>query len=210
MDIVKYAKMFGISLAFDLILVLVAFGLGKWYFMSIFFSLILNTVAAITNRIRPKMLGYIRLREKGEAFYETLYLLSSIVPLFNIFFSVNRYHFNNCVSDEKFIKKFNYMLVPFKENAKNYVPCSSKRRFIYVPLVKSERDVKIEFEKITTKDYNLSLEMEQINYYIDYIMLNKNLDKEQKEYILQKFREKLLLSKKIDLSERTIKKLIKC
>ena len=51
--------------------------------------------------------------------------------------------------------------------------------------------------------------MESINTYIDYIVLNKNLTKKQKEKLLKELKNNVVYNNKVNLSNKTIKKLVK-
>ena len=194
----------------ETLLLMIGVLLGKWYFVTLIYSLLINVITLINDIIRPKKMGYVALRYKGDKLIEVLFLCSSVIPIFNMIFSVNRYIYSVCANDEEFIKKYPGKLILPAQAIKEYNPNYKKEPFFYAPIVKKEEDIKKEYEGITRHKYQFSKEMESINTYIDYIMLNKKLTKKQKQKILKELKNNVVYNNKVNLSNKTIKKLVKC
>jgi len=209
MPIKQFFKMILTSLSMEILLLASAILMGRWYFVTLVYSLFINIITSINDIIRPRKMGNVALKFKGERLVEILFLCSSVIPIFNIIFSVNRYIYSVCANDEEFIKKYPGKLILPAQAIKEYNPNYKKEPLIYAPIVKKEEDIKKEYEGITRHKYQFSKEMESINTYIDYIMLNKNLTKKQKEKLLKELKNNVVYNNKVNLSNKTIKKLVK-
>jgi len=206
----QFFKIIFCALIIEGILLICGILMGKVYFITIGYSVLINIITSINDVIRPKKMGLVAIPIKGIKLMDLLYICSSFIPIFNIVFSIIRYHYSICTIDEKFIENYPGKIITPKEAIKEYNPENKKEPLFYVPLVKKEEDLKIEYENISKKKYNFSKQMESINSYMDYILLNKNLNQKQKTKLLKELKNSVVYHNQVKLSNNKIKRLQKC
>lgn len=209
MHIKQFCKMIISALIIETLLFLSAILMGKWYIITCVYSVLINLISSVMFRIRPMKMGLIGLKLKGDKFVDILFFFASFIPIFNIIFSVSRYQKNVCLSDEQFEKKNDGKLILPKMAIKKYNPRNNRNPFFYVPTVRTEKELKLEYENVSRKKYKEAIQQQNINSYIDYIVLNKNLSPKQKQKILMQFRSNIVFAGKANLRKDQIIKLIK-
>lgn len=210
MPFLEFLTMVFTAIIFDVFLLLIGITMGKWYFITLVFALFVNVLTSVNDNIRAKTLGFIPLKLKDFRVMDIINVFSSILPIFNVVYSVMRYHYSVCVSDNEFKKRYPGKLLKPREAINKYKVNTEKEPLIYIPHVKKGECVKLEYQNVSNKQYEFSCAMESVDTYLDYILLNKNLTNKQKEKVLKQLKKSIILTNQVNLSKKQIKKLQKC
>lgn len=198
------------AITLDALLLITGIIMGNWYLVTLIFSCLVNIIASVNDNIRSKTLGLIPLKPKDFRVMDIINGLSTILPIFNVIYSVMRYHNSVCVNDDKFKERYYGKLLTPSEAISKYKDNKEKEPFIYIPNVKKGEGLKLEYQNVSKKQYKFSCAMESIDTYIDYIILNKNLTNKQKERLLKQLKRNVTINNQVNLTKNQIKKLQKC
>lgn len=192
-----------IGIIINILTILYIVKFPAFYIASVVHSLILNIIAQKRRKFRLHQLGYAIHKPIGAKIINLIINLNMFIPFTNIIL-FSKMYFDAFKEDEQLIEEKIYKLEPFKKAVKTYN--DEPKQIKNIQVVEKEEDLQIEYQNITEKEYQLALKMLNAEECVDFIMMNKDLDKKTKEELLLDLRTKILLNKKIDSK---IKKLIK-
>lgn len=198
-----------LSLIIDALFAILIIKFSKIYLITILFSGTLQIVSAVYEKIRTKQLGFSVYKMKGYKGCILLDIISLLMPFVNVIYASIKYFQTTITTDARYVFTRSDKLEPFKETIKNKKINEEKDKLFYFPTVEKEEDLKIEYNEISKKEYEIAQKMVTADDYIDEIMMNIDLNKETKLELLKQMRKQMYLTNTIKTNPNKILKMSK-
>lgn len=198
---------FGLLLNFLLVLFTVKF--FNFYVITVAISAALHIASDIYEKIRDKELGFSVYKIKGYKGLKIFNLVSSFMPIFNFIYASFRYFEIANTTDVRYLFTRIDKLEPFRETVKDNKIGEEKSKVFDFPSSQNDEKIEIEYDGLTKKEYNMAQKMVVVDDYVDEIIMNVNLSKEEKIELLKKMRKQLYLTNNVRMSPNKILKMSK-
>ena len=198
---------FGLLLNFILVLFTVKF--FNFYVITVAISAALHIASDIYEKIRDKELGFSVYKIKGYKNLKIFNLVSSFMPIFNFIYAYFRYFEITNTTDFRYLFTRIDKLKPFRETVKDNKIGEEKTKVFDFPSSQNDEKIEIEYDGLTKKEYNIAQKMVVVDDYVDEIIMNVNLSKEEKIELLKKMRKQLYLTNNVRMSPNKILKMSK-
>ncbi len=180
----------------------------KIYLTTVIFSLVTKAMSEVVTKIRTKELGYSVCKVKNDKLTELLFLVGSFIPIANVITSSLDFLTAYNTNDKSFLKIQEDKLVPFRET-KNL---KQKEKIVEIVNIKEfdhEESIRTEYKGISKHEYKLAKKMEEVESFVDEIMLNVNLNKDAKIELLKQMRKEVYLTGNVRMNDRKMLRLSK-
>lgn len=180
----------------------------KIYLTTVIFSLVTKAMSEVVTKIRTKELGYSVCKVKNDKLTELLFLVGSFIPIANVITSSLDFLTAYNTNDKSFLKIQEDKLVPFRET-KNL---KQKEKIVEIVNIKEfdhEESIRTEYKGISKHEYKLAKKMEEVESFVDEIMLNVNLNKDAKIELLKQMRKEVYLTGNVRMNDKKMLRLSK-
>ena len=180
----------------------------KIYLTTVIFSLVTKAMSEVVTKIRTKELGYSVCKVKNDKLTELLFLVGSFIPIANVITSSLDFLTAYNTNDKSFLKIQDDKLIPFRET-KNL---KQKEKIVEIVNIKEfdhEESIRTEYKGISKHEYKLAKKMEEVESFVDEIMLNVNLNKDAKIELLKQMRKEVYLTGNVRMNDRKMLRLSK-
>ena len=131
------------------------------------------------------------------------------MPIFNFIYASFRYFEITNTTDVRYLFTRIDKLKPFRETVKDNKIGEEKTKVFDFPSSQNDEKIEIEYDGLTKKEYNIAQKMVVVDDYVDEIIMNVNLSKEEKIELLKKMRKQLYLTNNVRMSPNKILKMSK-
>lgn len=180
----------------------------KIYLTTVIFSLVTKAMSEVVTKIRTKELGYSVCKVKNDKLTELLFLVGSFIPIANVITSSLDFLTAYNTNDKSFLKIQEDKLVPFRET-KNLKPKEKIVEIVNIKEFDHEESIRTEYKGISKREYKLAKKMEEVESFVDEIMLNVNLNKDAKIELLKQMRKEVYLTGNVRMNDKKILRLSK-
>lgn len=180
----------------------------KIYLTTVIFSLVTKAMSDVVTKIRTKELGYSVCKIKNDKLTELLFLVGSFIPIANVITSSLDFLTAYNTNDKSFLKIQEDKLVPFRET-KNLKPKEKIVEIVNIKEFDHEESIRTEYKGISKHEYKLAKKMEEVESFVDEIMLNVNLNKDAKIELLKQMRKEVYLTGNVRMNDRKMLRLSK-
>lgn len=180
----------------------------KIYLTTVIFSLVTKAMSEVVTKIRTKELGYSVCKVKNDKLTELLFLVGSFIPIANVITSSLDFLTAYNTNDKSFLKIQEDKLVPFRET-KNLKPKEKIVEIVNIKEFDHEESIRTEYKGISKHEYKLAKKMEEVESFVDEIMLNVNLNKDAKIELLKQMRKEVYLTGNVRMNDRKMLRLSK-
>ena len=191
-------KLVLLMIAYWIAAIVMIMKIPKIYLTTVIFSLVTKAMSDVVTKIRTKELGYSVCKIKNDKLTELLFLVGSFIPIANVITSSLDFLTAYNTNDKSFLKIQEDKLVPFRET-KNLKP---KEKIVEIVNIK-------EYKGISKHEYKLAKKMEEVESFVDEIMLNVNLNKDAKIELLKQMRKEVYLTGNVRMNDRKMLRLSK-
>lgn len=180
----------------------------KIYLTTVIFSLVTKAMSEVVTKIRTKELGYSVCKVKNDKLTELLFLVGSFIPIANVITSSLDFLTAYNTNDKSFLKIQDDKLIPFRET-KNLKPKEKIVEIVNIKEFDHEESIRTEYKGISKHEYKLAKKMEEVESFVDEIMLNVNLNKDAKIELLKQMRKEVYLTGNVRMNDRKMLSLSK-
>lgn len=180
----------------------------KIYLTTVIFSLVTKAMSDVVTKIRTKELGYSVCKIKNDKLTELLFLVGSFIPIANVITSSLDFLTAYNTNDKSFLKIQEDKLVPFRET-KNLKPKEKIVEIVNIKEFDHEESIRTEYKGISKHEYKLAKKMEEVESFVDEIMLNVNLNKDAKIELLKQMRKEVYLTGNVRMNDKKMLRLSK-
>ena len=180
----------------------------KIYLTTVIFSLVTKAMSEVVTKIRTKELGYSVCKVKNDKLTELLFLVGSFIPIANVITSSLDFLTAYNTNDKSFLKIQEDKLVPFRET-KNLKPKEKIVEIVNIKEFDHEESIRTEYKGISKREYKLAKKMEEAESFVDEIMLNVNLNKDEKIELLKQMRKEVYLTGNVRMNDKKMLRLSK-
>ena len=180
----------------------------KIYLTTVIFSLVTKAMSEVVTKIRTKELGYSVCKIKNNKLTELLFLVGSFIPIANVITSSLDFLTAYNTNDKSFLKIQEDKLVPFRET-KNLKPKEKIVEIVNIKEFDHEESIRTEYKGISKREYKLAKKMEEAESFVDEIMLNVNLNKDEKIELLKQMRKEVYLTGNVRMNDKKMLRLSK-
>lgn len=180
----------------------------KIYLTTVIFSLVTKAMSEVVTKIRTKELGYSVCKVKNDKLTELLFLVGSFIPIANVITSSLDFLTAYNTNDKSFLKIQDDKLIPFRET-KNLKPKEKIVEIVNIKEFDHEESIRTEYKGISKHEYKLAKKMEEVESFVDEIMLNVNLNKDAKIELLKQMRKEVYLTGNVRMNDRKMLRLSK-
>lgn len=180
----------------------------KIYLTTVIFSLVTKAMSDVVTKIRTKELGYSVCKIKNDKLTELLFLVGSFIPIANVITSSLDFLTAYNTNDKSFLKIQDDKLIPFRET-KNLKPKEKIVEIVNIKEFDHEESIRTEYKGISKHEYKLAKKMEEVESFVDEIMLNVNLNKDAKIELLKQMRKEVYLTGNVRMNDRKMLRLSK-
>lgn len=180
----------------------------KIYLTTVIFSLVTKAMSDVVTKIRTKELGYSVCKIKNDKLTELLFLVGSFIPIANVITSSLDFLTAYNTNDKSFLKIQEDKLVPFRET-KNLKPKEKIVEIVNIKEFDHEESIRTEYKGISKHEYKLAKKMEEVESFVDEIMLNVNLNKNAKIELLKQMRKEVYLTGNVRMNDGKMLRLSK-
>ena len=180
----------------------------KIYLTTVIFSLVTKAMSDVVTKIRTKELGYSVCKIKNNKLTELLFLVGSFIPIANVITSSLDFLTAYNTNDKSFLKIQEDKLVPFRET-KNLKPKEKIVEIVNIKEFDHEESIRTEYKGISKREYKLAKKMEEAESFVDEIMLNVNLNKDEKIELLKQMRKEVYLTGNVRMNDKKMLRLSK-
>lgn len=180
----------------------------KIYLTTVIFSLVTKAMSEVVTKIRTKELGYSVCKVKNDKLTELLFLVGSFIPIANVITSSLDFLTAYNTNDNNFLKIQDDKLIPFRET-KNLKPKEKIVEIVNIKEVDHEESIKMEYKGISKHEYKIAKKMEEAESFVDEIMLNVNLNKDEKIELLKQMRKEVYLTGNVRMNDKKMLRLSK-
>lgn len=180
----------------------------KIYLTTVIFSLVTKAMSDVVTKIRTKELGYSVCKIKNDKLTELLFLVGSFIPIANVITSSLDFLTAYNTNDKSFLKIQEDKLVPFRET-KNLKPKEKIVEIVNIKEFDHEESIRTEYKGISKREYKLAKKMEEAESFVDEIMLNVNLNKDEKIELLKQMRKEVYLTGNVRMNDKKMLRLSK-
>lgn len=180
----------------------------KIYLTTVIFSLVTKAMSEVVTKIRTKELGYSVCKVKNDKLTELLFLVGSFIPIANVITSSLDFLTAYNTNDKSFLKIQDDKLIPFRET-KNLKPKEKIVEIVNIKEFDHEESIRTEYKGISKREYKLAKKMEEAESFVDEIMLNVNLNKDEKIELLKQMRKEVYLTGNVRMNDKKMLRLSK-
>lgn len=180
----------------------------KIYLTTVIFSLVTKAMSDVVTKIRTKELGYSVCKVKNDKLTELLFLVGSFIPIANVITSSLDFLTAYNTNDKSFLKIQEDKLMPFRET-KNLKPKEKIVEIVNIKEFDHEESIRTEYKGISKREYKLAKKMEEVESFVDEIMLNVNLNKDEKIELLKQMRKEVYLTGNVRMNDKKMLRLSK-
>lgn len=180
----------------------------KIYLTTVIFSLVTKAMSEVVTKIRTKELGYSVCKVKNDKLTELLFLVGSFIPIANVITSSLDFLTAYNTNDNNFLKIQDDKLIPFRET-KNLKPKEKIVEIVNIKEFGHEESIRTEYKGISKLEYKLAKKMEEAESFVDEIMLNVNLNKDEKIELLKQMRKEVYLTGNVRMNDKKMLRLSK-
>lgn len=180
----------------------------KIYLTTVIFSLVTKAMSEVVTKIRTKELGYSVCKVKNDKLTELLFLVGSFIPIANVITSSLDFLTAYNTNDKSFLKIQDDKLIPFRET-KNLKPKEKIVEIVNIKEFDHEESIRTEYKGISKCEYKLAKKMEEAESFVDEIMLNVNLNKDEKIELLKQMRKEVYLTGNVRMNDKKMLRLSK-
>lgn len=180
----------------------------KIYLTTVIFSLVTKAMSDVVTKIRTKELGYSVCKIKNDKLTELLFLVGSFIPIANVITSSLDFLTAYNTNDKSFLKIQDDKLIPFRET-KNLKPKEKIVEIVNIKEFDHEESIRTEYKGISKREYKLAKKMEEVESFVDEIMLNVNLNKDEKIELLKQMRKEVYLTGNVRMNDKKMLRLSK-
>ena len=180
----------------------------KIYLTTVIFSLVTKAMSEVVTKIRTKELGYSVCKVKNDKLTELLFLVGSFIPIANVITSSLDFLTAYNTNDKSFLKIQDDKLIPFRET-KNLKPKEKIVEIVNIKEFDNEESIRTEYKGISKFEYKLAKKMEEAESFVDEIMLNVNLNKDEKIELLKQMRKEVYLTGNVRMNDKKMLRLSK-
>lgn len=180
----------------------------KIYLTTVIFSLVTKAMSDVVTKIRTKELGYSVCKINNDKLTELLFLVGSFIPIANVITSSLDFLTAYNTNDKSFLKIQEDKLVPFRET-KNLKPKEKIVEIVNIKEFDHEESIRTEYKGISKHEYKLAKKMEEVESFVDEIMLNVNLNKDAKIELLKQMRKEVYLTGNVRMNDKKMLRLSK-
>lgn len=180
----------------------------KIYLTTVILSLVTKAMSEVVTKIRTKELGYSVCKVKNDKLTELLFLVGSFIPIANVITSSLDFLTAYNTNDKSFLKIQDDKLIPFRET-KNLKPKEKIVEIVNIKEFDHEESIRTEYKGISKREYKLAKKMEEAESFVDEIMLNVNLNKDEKIELLKQMRKEVYLTGNVRMNDKKMLRLSK-
>lgn len=201
-------KLVLLMIAYWIAAIVMIMKIPKIYLTTVIFSLVTKAMSDVVTKIRTKELGYSVCKVKNDKLTELLFLVGSFIPIANVITSSLDFLTAYNTNDKSFLKIQEDKLVPFRET-KNLKPKEKIVEIVNIKEFDHEESIRTEYKGISKHEYKLAKKMEEVESFVDEIMLNVNLNKDAKIELLKQMRKEVYLTGNVRMNDRKMLRLSK-
>lgn len=201
-------KLVLLMIAYWIAAIVMIMKIPKIYLTTVIFSLVTKAMSDVVTKIRTKELGYSVCKIKNDKLTELLFLVGSFIPIANVITSSLDFLTAYNTNDKSFLKIQEDKLVPFRET-KNLKPKEKIVEIVNIKEFDHEESIRTEYKGISKHEYKLAKKMEEVESFVDEIMLNVNLNKDAKIELLKQMRKEVYLTGNVRMNDRKMLRLSK-
>lgn len=201
-------KLVLLMIAYWIAAIVMIMKIPKIYLTTVIFSLVTKAMSDVVTKIRTKELGYSVCKVKNDKLTELLFLVGSFIPIANVITSSLDFLTAYNTNDNNFLKIQDDKLIPFRET-KNL---KQKEKIVEIVNIKEfdhEESIRTEYKGISKHEYKLAKKMEEVESFVDEIMLNVNLNKDAKIELLKQMRKEVYLTGNVRMNDKKMLRLSK-
>lgn len=201
-------KLVLLMIAYWIAAIVMIMKIPKIYLTTVIFSLVTKAMSDVVTKIRTKELGYSVCKIKNDKLTELLFLVGSFIPIANVITSSLDFLTAYNTNDKSFLKIQEDKLVPFRET-KNLKPKEKIVEIVNIKEFDHEESIRTEYKGISKHEYKLAKKMEEVESFVDEIMLNVNLNKDAKIELLKQMRKEVYLTGNVRMNDGKMLRLSK-
>ncbi len=201
-------KLVLLMIAYWIAAIVMIMKIPKIYLTTVIFSLVTKAMSDVVTKIRTKELGYSVCKIKNDKLTELLFLVGSFIPIANVITSSLDFLTAYNTNDKSFLKIQEDKLVPFRET-KNLKPKEKIVEIVNIKEFDHEESIRTEYKGISKHEYKLAKKMEEVESFVDEIMLNVNLNKNAKIELLKQMRKEVYLTGNVRMNDGKMLRLSK-